>query len=461
MIAGQQLTRILKNTTRKTMFNLTSHLRDLNDFYKFGVQAFSSRQTSNWTVSNVFQPLSQTILGPPDVSLTGCGDCLLLEINIPREVIFKTSSLEDIYVEINFTVKLKKHGKSQESEIEFTNNADSTYKISQLEPAAQYCLKVKMKTTLNQNTLYSGWHCEFTGSKEPSKGPYVLGTLPIALVLCGVTVSALMYVCCICKTRHPWVLASFKGQDHSDIIQMFFTAEQHSISFVTFYSSLEKKDKINQNLGESSDSEDTDEGYDGYENRKGGFSACTNTSNGPESDIKSILAETNDDSGQGAEPGCCFQYPCVNVAGATNLGYSIHKSSPDVSKAEISEPLGQSGLETQKPETECKDSREEAEISLAVNLFSVKLGSQDEAFSMTFQAGAIEDQEQQLEDELIQSPVRVEAVDWGTQEPNTEPSKGPAQTYCADSEDEEEDEDTCVYMRRPSHSLNSSLEIPP
>lgn len=100
--------------------NLTGHFLDVFDYYRARVRAFVSNQTSKWTVSREFQPLSDSetpqhcyrtlggvkgqremlshsfwirsglfvsaaVLGPPDVSVSGCGNCLVLQVRIPTE----------------------------------------------------------------------------------------------------------------------------------------------------------------------------------------------------------------------------------------------------------------------------------------------------------------------------------------------------------------------------------------
>ncbi|KAI3356618.1 hypothetical protein L3Q82_017828 [Scortum barcoo] len=63
--------------------NLTRAFRDPFALYQARIQAFTPTQTSNWTSSGGFQPLSDTVLGPPGVSVSGCGNCLLLLVRVP------------------------------------------------------------------------------------------------------------------------------------------------------------------------------------------------------------------------------------------------------------------------------------------------------------------------------------------------------------------------------------------
>ncbi|KAI4877968.1 hypothetical protein NFI96_020748, partial [Prochilodus magdalenae] len=56
-----------------------------NSFYYSSarVQAFTPDQESNWTTSKLFNPLTDTTLGPAVVELTGCGTCLVLKLSPP------------------------------------------------------------------------------------------------------------------------------------------------------------------------------------------------------------------------------------------------------------------------------------------------------------------------------------------------------------------------------------------
>ncbi|TNN53002.1 Interferon alpha/beta receptor 2 [Liparis tanakae] len=60
--------------------DLTRAFKDPLNHYQARVQAFTPTQTSDWTSSGPFWPLSDTVLGPPDVSVSGCGNCLLLQL---------------------------------------------------------------------------------------------------------------------------------------------------------------------------------------------------------------------------------------------------------------------------------------------------------------------------------------------------------------------------------------------
>ncbi|XP_060785118.1 interferon alpha/beta receptor 2-like isoform X3 [Neoarius graeffei] len=63
--------------------DLTKSFKEMFGLYQARMQAFNQDQESNWTTSEFFTPLLDTTLGPPLVSLTGCGNCLLLKLSPP------------------------------------------------------------------------------------------------------------------------------------------------------------------------------------------------------------------------------------------------------------------------------------------------------------------------------------------------------------------------------------------
>nr|XP_020442456.1 interferon alpha/beta receptor 2-like isoform X4 [Monopterus albus] len=85
--------------------NLTKVFKDPYDKYQARIQAFTPTQTSNWTVSQWFQPLTDTVLEPPDVSVSGCGNCLIMQLKVPT-----TRGLKDLYRGVTFHVQRTRDG---------------------------------------------------------------------------------------------------------------------------------------------------------------------------------------------------------------------------------------------------------------------------------------------------------------------------------------------------------------
>ncbi|XP_039602403.1 interferon alpha/beta receptor 2-like [Polypterus senegalus] len=98
------------NVTYVPECNLTGRLENM-EYYKARVQAFNETHQSNWKHSVAFQPVSETILGPPSVTLSGCGNCLLLNMSSPRGS--GVNSLQDTYYNIDYNVHLRKSGEEK------------------------------------------------------------------------------------------------------------------------------------------------------------------------------------------------------------------------------------------------------------------------------------------------------------------------------------------------------------
>ncbi|KAK5921339.1 hypothetical protein CgunFtcFv8_025054 [Champsocephalus gunnari] len=152
--------------------NLTRAFKDRYEQYQARVQAFTLSQTSNWTVSEKFLPLTDTVLGPPDVSLSGCGDCLLLRLRVP------------IAMEISPTYRV--HVQRTRDGVQF--NLSLPYKeetvITYLQPGVEYCVTVSIWSIFNQNTVSSAPHCAFT-SRPPLQELICCDARPAGCSLCS------------------------------------------------------------------------------------------------------------------------------------------------------------------------------------------------------------------------------------------------------------------------------------
>ncbi|CAB1447332.1 unnamed protein product, partial [Pleuronectes platessa] len=97
--------------TAGQMCNLTRVFTDPYTHYKARVQAFTTTQTSSWTESGWFQPISDTVLGPPDVSVSGCGNCLILQLKPPATKGLQCNlQLENLYRGVILHVRRTRDG---------------------------------------------------------------------------------------------------------------------------------------------------------------------------------------------------------------------------------------------------------------------------------------------------------------------------------------------------------------
>ncbi|XP_065817971.1 interferon alpha/beta receptor 2 isoform X3 [Labrus bergylta] len=127
--------------------NLTRVFRDPFQSYQARVQAFTSSQTSNWTVSGVFQPLTDTVFGPPGLSVSGCGNCLLLQLTpLTTGGLQQHKQLRDLYRNLDIQVKRTRDG---------------------AQTGVEYCVSVRVSSLFTSTSLYSQPQCVYTSPPPP------------------------------------------------------------------------------------------------------------------------------------------------------------------------------------------------------------------------------------------------------------------------------------------------------
>ncbi|KAI1899092.1 hypothetical protein AGOR_G00057930 [Albula goreensis] len=156
--------------TTLTMLNLTTNLTSVRMQYTLQVRALSGGQQSPWSLPHTFKPISHTVLGPPEVSVSGCGDCLRLNISFPRGR--APQSILEIYKEFEFSIFWNRDGESQSQ---------------------------KETTVLSQreiNHLHRG-----VNPIPKTHIPAVLASVSVSLILVGGALLALVYTGFLCKTK--------------------------------------------------------------------------------------------------------------------------------------------------------------------------------------------------------------------------------------------------------------------
>ncbi|XP_050928725.1 LOW QUALITY PROTEIN: interferon alpha/beta receptor 2 [Lates calcarifer] len=166
--------------------NLTRAFKNPYSHYKARVQAFTPTQKSNWTVSGWFKPLSDTVLGPPDVSVSGCGNCLILQLRVPatsglQQGLQLGLQLKDLYREAILHVKRTRDGAEFSLNLPYSEENVITY----LQPGVEYCVTVSVTGLFNSNLVPSKPYCAFTSPPPPRSSLYVVFGLLGAFSLLG------------------------------------------------------------------------------------------------------------------------------------------------------------------------------------------------------------------------------------------------------------------------------------
>ncbi|XP_028249428.1 interferon alpha/beta receptor 2-like [Parambassis ranga] len=170
------------------MCNLTRPFKDPFDHYQARVQAVTFNQTSNWTVSEWFQPLLNTLVGPPGVSVSGCGYCLILQLTVPR--IIQQNLHLDIYREFTLHVQRTRDGAQFMLSVPYKEKTIIPY----LQPGMEYCVTVTAKLFFNHNTIASKPVCAFTSPPSSRESLYrIFGFLGAICVLAFLLMGHVIY----------------------------------------------------------------------------------------------------------------------------------------------------------------------------------------------------------------------------------------------------------------------------
>ncbi|KAI5628531.1 interleukin-10 receptor subunit beta precursor [Silurus asotus] len=151
--------------------DLTESFTEGLGFYQARVQAFSQDKESNWTTSKFFTPLLDTTLGPPLVSVTGCGNCLILRLSPPASMEQNHNPLPYIYQ--HYSINVSRTRDKAQFAMKASNGETL---INYLEPGAEYCITAIMVTSFNNPVVPSDPQCSLTspqplntGGEEPKR----------------------------------------------------------------------------------------------------------------------------------------------------------------------------------------------------------------------------------------------------------------------------------------------------
>ncbi|KAL6101101.1 uncharacterized protein ACO6RY_08102 [Pungitius sinensis] len=210
-VNGKKKTHPFNSTT--TSFKL--RLPPKHMVFVLTVQA-SYNNTQSEKSQVTFDPVTQTLIGPPKVSLSGCGNCIDVNISLPEAD--PSSGIEDIksfYNGAQFRVFWKKRNEAEQSAVTKSKN----YTVNNLQIGTEYCVRVYTEVNVNRNTKPSAWECTFTGNKKPSGGPVFSGAvaaLVIVSIVLMISMFCLYYTGFLCKvTTLPRALIKSLSQGYT------------------------------------------------------------------------------------------------------------------------------------------------------------------------------------------------------------------------------------------------------
>ncbi|XP_070770626.1 interferon lambda receptor 1-like [Enoplosus armatus] len=341
--------------------------------YYLTVQA-SYNQTLSPESHVTFNPYEDTTIGPPKLSLAGCGNCIHVNVSLHKNI--------QKFYDAHFKVLWRKR---KEAEVSHEIRESKSFTIKNLENGMEYCVQVHTMIRLNQHTKPSAWNCTFTSIVEPSRGPLVLGAVAALLIfVAGVlmtSVFCLHYTGFLCKLKAtlPRALIAALNQGYT------LTPERTIPDHVSISSEMAKQRKHNNpttpqlatgGANSEEEEEEEEEGINIYMDRGAELSS------GDSSCLESSDVSGNSTAGASGDLGGSWTVEAEVPHTEFEVEVSRGGLDQDEAKAEGAEvsftPEG-GQTKVQRHVIDEMEEEEEEEVvcdsSGNVNLFSVTLGS--------------------------------------------------------------------------------------
>ncbi|NWR66847.1 INRA2 protein, partial [Bucorvus abyssinicus] len=130
-------------------------------------------------------------LGPPEVNISSCLNCINVTIKLPTSYFRKNEkllSLVDIYEELDYVITLKTLDGEHKRPREKTTEEIFSTVIEELYPNRNYCVSVMVTASLNKHSIPSAWKCVTADSvsQQDYHTAAIAGAICFSLMLGGV-----------------------------------------------------------------------------------------------------------------------------------------------------------------------------------------------------------------------------------------------------------------------------------
>ncbi|XP_024141651.1 interleukin-20 receptor subunit alpha [Oryzias melastigma] len=200
------LYRVSKRTNNKKfklldrLTNATSMVLKLNasNMFQFRVWAtFNGSESKKTEVE--FDPYTDNVVGPLNLSLSGCGSCLRVNISLPEAD--RHSGVPDIQKLYDSSFKVFWR-KGSQGKVEELSTKNKSFTLSNLEKGVEYCVQADMSGQNPKKTIPSAWSCAFTSPAEPRTGAAaVVTSLILLFILSMMVLSGLFYTGFLCELK--------------------------------------------------------------------------------------------------------------------------------------------------------------------------------------------------------------------------------------------------------------------
>ncbi|KAM9245718.1 interferon alpha/beta receptor 2 isoform 2-T3 [Leptosomus discolor] len=239
--------------------NLTDDFKDISTEYSALVQSFIGTEVLNSSILR-FVPLTDTFLGPPEVNISSCQNCINVTIKLPTSHFReneKLLSLIDIYSELDYGVTLKTLDGEHKGPREKTTEEIFSIVIDELYPNRNYCVSVMVTASLNKHSIPSAWKCIAADSVAVAQQDYhtvaITGAVCLSLILAGALKCLHAGGCILQNKSLPHILLFIRTLSYSP-----WRLESEEIASVEIiYKEVRKK--ANESSGGVSDEDDSDD----------------------------------------------------------------------------------------------------------------------------------------------------------------------------------------------------------
>ncbi|NXT79702.1 INAR2 protein, partial [Zapornia atra] len=130
-------------------------------------------------------------LGPPEVNISSCLNCINVTIKLPTTYFRKNGklqSLTDIYNDLGYVITLKTPDREHKRPHEKITGEIFSTVIEELYPNRNYCVSVMVFASMNRHSIPSAWKCVTTESvaQQDYHMATVTGAVCFSLILAGV-----------------------------------------------------------------------------------------------------------------------------------------------------------------------------------------------------------------------------------------------------------------------------------
>ncbi|KAM6439487.1 interferon alpha/beta receptor 2 [Rhynochetos jubatus] len=275
--------------------DLTDEFKELSTQYSAFVQSFIGTEVFNSSVFH-FAPYTDTYLGPPEVSISSCLNCINVTIKLPASHFRengKPLSLLDIYEELNYDITLKTVDGEHKRPREKTTEEVFNTVIEELYPNRNYCVSVTVTASLNKHYVPSAWKCITADSvaQQDYHTVAIAGAVCFSLMLAGALKCMHVGGYILHNKSLPHTLVFIRTLAYSPWI---FDSEDIASVEVIY---REVKKKANESSGGVSDEDDSDATSNHGYTRRDIISRVPHSSSMPKVFMPySVTNSTHDDS---------------------------------------------------------------------------------------------------------------------------------------------------------------------